>query len=163
MKNQIDAYSEAADRPLIARQLTYLRRQHGWSQSELSRRTGIHQPDISRIEAGVITPNEATLVRLATSLGYRLVLIPQPDVEQADEETTSMNDPVWKGRIWSDPGKRSGQPVIRGMRITVRDVLEYLAGGMTPEEVIADFPELEPDDIHAALAYAAAHLEPMPA
>ena len=155
--------SNAAERSLIARQLTYLRRQRGWSQSELSRRTGIHQPDISRIEAGVITPNEATLVRLATSLGYRLVFIPQPDAGHGNEEMTSMNESMWQGRIRSDPGKRSGQPVIRGMRITVRDVLEYLAGGMTPEEVIADFPELELDDIHAALAYAAAHLEPMPA
>lgn len=57
--------------------------------------------------------------------------------------------------ITVEPGKRSGQPCIRGMRITVRDVLEYLAGGMTVDEVLADFPELTADDIRACFAYAA--------
>jgi uncharacterized protein (DUF433 family) len=61
--------------------------------------------------------------------------------------------------ITVDPGKRSGQPCIRGLRITVRDVLEYLAGGMTVQEVLADFPELTRDDIHACLAYAASQLK----
>ena len=60
--------------------------------------------------------------------------------------------------ITVEPGKRSGQPCIRGMRITVRDVLEYLAGGMTFEELLADFPELTIEDIRACLAFAAAHL-----
>ncbi len=55
--------------------------------------------------------------------------------------------------ITIEPGKRSGQPCIRGMRITVRDVLDYLAGGMTVEEVLIDFPELTVDDIRAVLAY----------
>jgi protocatechuate 3,4-dioxygenase beta subunit/uncharacterized protein (DUF433 family) len=58
--------------------------------------------------------------------------------------------------ITVEPGKRSGQPCVRGMRITVRDVLEYLAGGMTTDELLADFPELTPEDIRACLAYAAA-------
>ena len=58
-------------------------------------------------------------------------------------------------RITSEPGKRSGQPCIRGTRITVRDVLEYLAGGMSVEEVLADFPELAAEDIRACLAFAA--------
>jgi uncharacterized protein (DUF433 family) len=57
--------------------------------------------------------------------------------------------------ITNEPGKRSGQPCIRGMRITVCDVLEYLAGGMTVPELLADFPELTSDDIEACLAYAA--------
>src|SRR5262249_55309553 len=57
--------------------------------------------------------------------------------------------------ITVEPGKRSGQPCIRGMRITVRDVLEYLAGGMTVDELLADFPELTPEDVRACLAYAA--------
>jgi uncharacterized protein (DUF433 family) len=64
--------------------------------------------------------------------------------------------------ITIEPGKRSGQPCIRGMRITVRDVLEYLAGGMTVSEVLADFPELTADDIRACLAFAANQL-PRPA
>jgi uncharacterized protein (DUF433 family) len=57
--------------------------------------------------------------------------------------------------ITIEPGKRSGKPCIRGMRITVYDVLEYLASGMTYEEVLHDFPYLTKDDILACLAFAA--------
>lgn len=57
--------------------------------------------------------------------------------------------------ITIEPGKRGGKPAIRGMRITVQDVLEYLAGGMSEEEILADFPELSRDDIRACLAFAA--------
>lgn len=60
--------------------------------------------------------------------------------------------------ISAEPGKRGGQPCVRGMRFTVRDVLEYLAGGMTVAEVLADFPELTAEDIRACLAYAADQL-----
>ena len=48
--------------------------------------------------------------------------------------------PTMNERITIEPGKRSGQPCIRGMRITVKDVLEYLAGGMSREEILEDFP-----------------------
>ena len=58
--------------------------------------------------------------------------------------------------ITVEPGKRSGQPSIRGMRITVRDVLEYLAGGMTVPQLLDEFPELTADDVRACLAFAAA-------
>lgn len=61
----------------------------------------------------------------------------------------------WRSRITIEAGKRSGQPCIRGMRITVQDVLEYLAGGMKVEEVLTDFPELTADDVQACLAFAA--------
>ena len=54
-----------------------------------------------------------------------------------------------------EPGKRSGQPCIRGIRITVGDVLSYLAGGMSPEEIVEDFPDLTVDDVRACLAFAA--------
>lgn len=57
--------------------------------------------------------------------------------------------------ITIEPGKRSGKPSIRGLRITVSDVLEYLAGGMSFEEVLSDFPELTIEDIRACLAFAA--------
>ncbi len=57
--------------------------------------------------------------------------------------------------ITIEPGKRSGKPCIRGMRITVQDILEYLAGGMTEEEILSDFPELTHEDIRACLAFAA--------
>ena len=57
--------------------------------------------------------------------------------------------------ITIEPGKRSGKPCIRGMRITVGDVLGYMAGGMTPDEIIEDFPKLTHEDIQACLAFAA--------
>ena len=57
--------------------------------------------------------------------------------------------------ITIEPDKRSGKPCIRGLRMTVTDALEYLAGGMTPEEIVADFPDLTLEDIRACLAFAA--------
>jgi uncharacterized protein (DUF433 family) len=57
--------------------------------------------------------------------------------------------------ITIEPGKRSGKPCLRGMRITVSDVLEYLASGMTEAEILADFPELTQNDLRACLAFAA--------
>jgi len=57
--------------------------------------------------------------------------------------------------ITIDPDKRSGKPCIRGTRMTVTDVLEYLAGGMKPEELVAEFPDLTLEDIRACLAFAA--------
>ena len=58
-------------------------------------------------------------------------------------------------RITLEPGKRGGRPCVRGLRITVYDVLEMLAGGMSEAEILEDFPELETADIRACLAYAA--------
>lgn len=57
--------------------------------------------------------------------------------------------------ITIEPGKRGGKATIRGMRITVQDVLEYLAGGMSEDEILSDFPELDREDIRACLAFAA--------
>ncbi|MBC8172249.1 MAG: DUF433 domain-containing protein [Anaerolineae bacterium] len=57
--------------------------------------------------------------------------------------------------ITLEPGKRSGKPCIRGLRITVYDVLSYLAAGMTVDEVLSDFPSLTREDILACLSYAA--------
>lgn len=57
--------------------------------------------------------------------------------------------------ITIEPDKRSGQPCIRGLRLTVQDVLEYLASGMSVEEILADFPDLTAEDIRACLAFAA--------
>ena len=61
----------------------------------------------------------------------------------------------YRNFITIEPGKRGGKPTIRGMRITVQDVLEYLAGGMSEDEILADFPELTREDIRACLAFAA--------
>ena len=61
----------------------------------------------------------------------------------------------YRDRITIEPGKRGGKPCVRGLRITVSDVLEYLASGMTEEEILAEFPDLESDDIKAVLAFAA--------
>jgi uncharacterized protein (DUF433 family) len=57
--------------------------------------------------------------------------------------------------ITIESGKRSGQPCIRGLRMTVRDVLEYLASGMSVADILADFPDLTEEDIRACLAFAA--------
>ena len=57
--------------------------------------------------------------------------------------------------ITVEPGKRGGKPCIRGLRITVYDVLEYLASGMSEDEILADFPDLERQDIRASLVFAA--------
>lgn len=59
--------------------------------------------------------------------------------------------------ITRESGKRSGKPTIRGMRISVYDVLSYLAAGMAPHEILADFPSLTEEDIQACLSYAADH------
>jgi uncharacterized protein (DUF433 family) len=59
-------------------------------------------------------------------------------------------------RITIDPGRRSEKPCIRDTRITVYDILDYLASGMSEEEILKDFPELVADDIRASLAFAAA-------
>jgi len=64
---------------------------------------------------------------------------------------SSMN---YRDIITIDASKRGGQPTIRGMRITVYDILKMLASGMKPEDIVGDFPELTTDDIRAALSYA---------
>ena len=61
--------------------------------------------------------------------------------------------------ITIEPGKRIGKPTIRGTRMTVTDVLEYLAGGMTEEEILSDFPDLTSEDIGACLAFAAGRVD----
>ena len=61
----------------------------------------------------------------------------------------------YRGRITIDPAKRAGKPCIRTLRITVYDVLEYLAGGMSEDQILSDFPDLVRDDIRACLAFAA--------
>lgn len=62
----------------------------------------------------------------------------------------------WENRISVDPEVRSGKPCIKGTRITVYDVLEYLAGGMSESEILAEFRDLKAEDIRACLAFAAA-------
>ena len=57
--------------------------------------------------------------------------------------------------ITIEPGKRGGKPTVRGLRITVYDVLEYLAGGMSEEQILKDFPDLTKEDIKACLEFAA--------
>jgi uncharacterized protein (DUF433 family) len=57
--------------------------------------------------------------------------------------------------ITIEPGKRGGKPCIRGLRITVYDVLEYLASGMTEDQILKNFPDLTREDIKACLAFAA--------
>lgn len=66
-----------------------------------------------------------------------------------------MNTVDYHKIIIIEPDKRSGKPCIRGTRMTVTDMLEYLAGGMTEAELLAEFPDLAAEDIRACLAFAA--------
>ena len=61
----------------------------------------------------------------------------------------------YRARITIESGKRSGKPCVRGLRITVYEVLEYLASGMSEAEILRDFPDLTQEDIRACLAFAA--------
>ena len=61
----------------------------------------------------------------------------------------------YQDRIAIDPGIRCGKPCVRGTRITVYDILEYLAGGMSEEQVLRDFPALTREDVRATLEFAA--------
>ncbi|HEX4600813.1 MAG TPA: DUF433 domain-containing protein [Gemmatimonadales bacterium] len=61
----------------------------------------------------------------------------------------------YQDRITIEPGKRGGKPCIRGLRITVYDVLEYLASGMSEDDILRDFPDLMREDIRASIAFAA--------
>lgn len=64
-------------------------------------------------------------------------------------------EPTYRGIVTIEPGLRGGRPTIRGMRITVSDVLSWLAAGMSHEDIISDFPDLTEADIRAVLAFAA--------
>jgi uncharacterized protein (DUF433 family) len=66
---------------------------------------------------------------------------------------------IYKNIVTVEPGKRSGKPCIRGMRITVEDILRWLASGMSFEEILEDFPELTRDDITTALEFSADQLK----
>jgi uncharacterized protein (DUF433 family) len=68
---------------------------------------------------------------------------------------SSNNSPSAHPRVTIEPGKRAGKPCVRGLRIAVADVLGWLASGMTEDEILADFPDLEREDIRACLAFAA--------
>ena len=66
---------------------------------------------------------------------------------------------TWRERITIDPAQCGGRPCIRGMRIRVLDVLDLLAAGLSREEVVAELPDLVPEDVEAALRYASARLD----
>lgn len=70
-----------------------------------------------------------------------------------------MEQTSWRARITVEPGKCGGRPCIRGMRIRVVDVLELLAQGLSHDEVLAELPDLQREDIEAALRYASARLD----
>lgn len=62
---------------------------------------------------------------------------------------------IYQHIITLEPGKRGGKPCIRGLRITVEDILGWLAAGMSVPDILADYPDLTEEDVRAALAYAA--------
>lgn len=65
----------------------------------------------------------------------------------------------WRARITINPAQCGGRPCIRGMRIRVQDVLDLLAAGLTREQVVDELPDLEPEDVDAALRFASARLD----
>ena len=65
-----------------------------------------------------------------------------------------MTDEALLGRVTFNPGIFGGKPILRGMRISVELILSLLAQGETPEAILSDYPDLDPDDIRACLAYA---------
>lgn len=67
--------------------------------------------------------------------------------------------PDWRGRITTDPGLCGGRPCIRGMRIRVIDILDLLASGLSREQILEELPDLEAEDIEAALRYARTRLD----
>ena len=78
-----------------------------------------------------------------------------PRLIDQSRESGTMKVMRYTDLITIEPDKRSGQPCIRGLRMTVQDVLEYLASGMSAQEIIDDFPDLTQEDIRACLAFAA--------
>ena len=81
---------------------------------------------------------------------------PPPLVERSALPARYNSRMNWQERISVNPALRSGKPCIKGTRITVYDVLEYLAGGMSEDQILGDFPDLTREDIRACLAFAAA-------
>lgn len=79
--------------------------------------------------------------------------------EESDVSEPRMNEPELLSRITIDPEKCGGRPCIRGMRIRVLDILELLAAGESHEQILADYPYLEAEDITASLLYAARQLD----
>lgn len=83
----------------------------------------------------------------------------RPNVPNAlthrDQPRDTLDNMDYRDILTIEPGKRGGKPCIRGLRITVYDVLGYLASGMTIDEILADFPYLTRNDVLACLAYAA--------
>lgn len=71
------------------------------------------------------------------------------------EEVPYSHGMNYQDRITIEPGKRGGKPCIRGLRITVYDVLDYLASGMSENQILRDFPDLTREDIRACIAFAA--------
>jgi len=84
----------------------------------------------------------------SVTIAGRTVLDPVEDIPYSP----GMN---YQDRITIEPGKRGGKPCIRGLRITVYDVLEYLASGMSEDQILQDFPDLVREDIRASIAFAA--------
>jgi uncharacterized protein (DUF433 family) len=78
-----------------------------------------------------------------------------PSVFDVEGTSTYSGAMDYRRLITIEPSKRGGKPCIRGLRITVYDVLEYLASGMSEEEIVRDFPDLTREDIRACLAFAA--------
>lgn len=109
-------------------------------------------PEVLTLRAAVVEPS---LALLTWPSRHRARLYPAESPPDHAAGTLQHLDMDYHDRIVIDPEIRFGKPTVRGTRITVDDVLSYLAGGMHEDEILADFPSLIRDDIRACLAYAA--------
>jgi uncharacterized protein (DUF433 family) len=114
----------------------------------------------AQCNCGTITEHSEIVKPTALANAARLLRLGLPVRKSRKVETAGrsllygavMN---YQGIITIEPGKRGGRPCVRGMRISVADVLGWLAAGMSPQQISADYPELTDDDIRGCLAYAA--------
>ncbi len=114
----------------------------------------------SPLSRGAILADEAGLIvsQLWAERAHRiLIIVPRCRSTRKTEKEKTMSTPAFD-RITIDPGKMNGQPCIRGLRLTVRRVLEALGAYPSREELKADYPDLDDEDIRQALAYAGAML-----
>jgi len=115
----------------------------------MERRPPVGHAAVSASSIEARTVNAPIWHRRAT---LRVVVPDDRSSRRSEVESAAMN---YQTIITVEPGKRGGQPCIRGLRITVYDVLSYLASDMTEEEILSDFPDLTHEDILASLSYAA--------
>lgn len=131
-------------------QVTHLHRDRRGVVSFLMAETGLLETGLLKMAADTPTPRACASARL-----HRSDVPARRGAFARSGSSASFQGVDYRAIVTIEPGKRGGKPCIRGLRITVYDVLEYLASGMSEAQILADFPDLTSDDIRACLAFAA--------